>query len=211
MTEIKFYRVSDLYGEFSNFSGFPIILAAQVWPTVEHYFQASKFEDYKVQDKIMAMTSPMDAAKEGRDRNNIIRDDWEEVKDRIMYKAVKAKFLQHHQLKSLLLNTGDSTIIEHTVNDAYWADGGDGTGKNMLGKILMRVRDELRIVAEDPDLIFPPWVAFPAVDRVDMFWRMGRGETYLDDLLRYIQNCGVETYKAMFPEPAEWNNFYNVD
>jgi predicted NAD-dependent protein-ADP-ribosyltransferase YbiA (DUF1768 family) len=34
-------------------------------------------------------------------------------------------------------------IIEHTKNDNYWADGGDGSGKNMLGKILMEIRDEL--------------------------------------------------------------------
>jgi len=42
------------------------------------------------------------------------------------------------------LNTGDAKIVEQTENDDYWGDGGDGSGKNMLGKILMRVRDELR-------------------------------------------------------------------
>ncbi|MEO5928954.1 MAG: NADAR domain-containing protein, partial [Candidatus Kapaibacterium sp.] len=43
-----------------------------------------------------------------------------------------------------LLDTGNAEIIEHTKRDTYWGDGGDGSGRNMLGLILMRVRDELR-------------------------------------------------------------------
>jgi len=46
-------------------------------------------------------------------------------------------------LRETLLATGDSTIVEHTKNDAYWGDGGDGTGKNRLGEILMLVRELL--------------------------------------------------------------------
>ena len=44
----------------------------------------------------------------------------------------------------LLLDTGDKTLAEHSKNDFYWADGGDGTGKNMLGKLLMKVREEIK-------------------------------------------------------------------
>jgi ribA/ribD-fused uncharacterized protein len=61
-----------------------------------------------------------------------------------MYDAVYAKFSQHKELKKLLLDTGDSTIVEHTKNDAYWGDGGDGSGRNQLGKTLMKVREDLR-------------------------------------------------------------------
>ncbi len=61
-----------------------------------------------------------------------------------MYDACLAKFSQHSDLKQLLLDTGDAIIIEHTKNDNYWGDGGDGTGRNQLGKTLMRVRDTLR-------------------------------------------------------------------
>ena len=61
-----------------------------------------------------------------------------------MYRAVMAKFTQHAKLRELLLGTGDAEIIEHTRNDSYWADGGDGTGRNQLGKILMQVREEMR-------------------------------------------------------------------
>ena len=50
-----------------------------------------------------------------------------------------------------LLATGDSTIVEHTENDAYWGDGGDGSGKNRLGQILMRVREKLPSVPTPGD------------------------------------------------------------
>jgi O-acetyl-ADP-ribose deacetylase (regulator of RNase III) len=43
-----------------------------------------------------------------------------------------------------LLSTGNDYLVEHTKNDSYWADGGDGTGKNMLGIILMEVRDSIK-------------------------------------------------------------------
>jgi N-glycosidase YbiA len=49
------------------------------------------------------------------------------------------------------LATGDAKIVEHTENDAYWGDGGDGSGQNKLGQILMEVREELRHGQEDDD------------------------------------------------------------
>ncbi len=61
-----------------------------------------------------------------------------------MHEAVLAKFNQHADLRETLLATGNSTIVEHTVKDAYWGDGGDGSGKNRLGEILMRVREVVR-------------------------------------------------------------------
>ncbi|WP_461451243.1 NADAR family protein [Mucilaginibacter sp.] len=208
MIEIKFYKVEEPYGVFSNFSPSPIILTSEIWPTAEHFFQANKFLNFEVRDRIKAMKSPMDAAKEGRNRNNILRDDWEQIKDTVMYKAVKAKFLQHPDMKSILLDTGTLPIIEHTANDNYWADGGDGSGGNMLGIILMRVREELSLISPEPDMIFPPWIAFPSVDQADMFWRMGLGENYLLKLNTYMTKYGREEYVTKFPEPEEWRSFY---
>lgn len=60
-----------------------------------------------------------------------------------MLDALRAKFGQHPELRALLLATGSAELVEHTAIDTYWADGGDGSGKNMLGVLLMRVRDEL--------------------------------------------------------------------
>jgi ribA/ribD-fused uncharacterized protein len=61
-----------------------------------------------------------------------------------MLQACRAKFLAHNDVKELLLSTGDEELIENAANDYYWGCGRSGTGKNRLGEILMRVRDELR-------------------------------------------------------------------
>ena len=83
------------------------------------------------------------AAKVGR-REKPLRKDWESVKDQVMFDAVLAKFTQNPDIARKLLSTGDAYLIEHTKNDFYWADGGDGSGKNRLGEVLMAVRDSLR-------------------------------------------------------------------
>ena len=142
MDVINFYKAQDEYGCFSNFSRHPVEIDSNIWPTSEHYFQAMKFQDPSLQENIRKESSPGTAARMGRDRNKPLRKDWEEVKDDVMRKVVKAKFEQHPDIMEILLSTGDATLVEHTVNDAYWGDDGDGFGKNMLGKILMEVRDE---------------------------------------------------------------------
>jgi len=141
---ISFNSTRDAYGAFSNFAPYPITLKGVVWPTSEHYFQAQKFAGTLHEEEIRLVRSPMVAARMGRSRARPLRSDWDAVKDLIMYEAVHAKFTQHPPLGALLLGTGDAHIVEHTQRDRYWGDGGDGSGLNKLGQILMRVRDKLR-------------------------------------------------------------------
>ena len=98
----------------------------------------------QIQEKIRQIASPMDAALEGRNRQNPLRPDWEEVKNKVMLQALRMKFSQNPEIAKELLATGDAILIEHTRNDDYWADGGDGSGKNKLGLLLMQVREELK-------------------------------------------------------------------
>ncbi|WP_233420974.1 NADAR family protein [Xenorhabdus nematophila] len=114
------------------------------WPTVEHYFQAKKFIDENTQENIRLLNSPMDAATAGRDRKKPLRPDWEVIKDDIMRFAVLEKFKQNLDIQNILLSTHNAQLIEHTSNDFYWADGGDGSGNNMLGIILMETREILQ-------------------------------------------------------------------
>ncbi|QZN97396.1 NADAR family protein [Symbiopectobacterium purcellii] len=141
---ILFYRVNDSYGIFSNFYNVGFYVNDTHWRTVEHYFQSQKFDNDSLKVKINNLISPMDAAKLGRDRTLPLRDDWDDVKDSIMRFAVMEKFKQNADARKILLSTGNARLVEHTKNDAYWADGGDGTGKNMLGIILMETRELLR-------------------------------------------------------------------
>lgn len=144
MNTILFYRTVGTYGCFSNFSRHPVILKNRVWKTSEHYFQAQKFAGTLHEDAIYHAATPGIAAGMGRDRNRPLRSDWEKVKDEVMYQVVRAKFWQNEQIRKVLLATNDDVLVEHTKNDKYWGDGGDGSGKNMLGIILMRVRQEFR-------------------------------------------------------------------
>jgi len=143
-TVINFYSTSGEYGCFSNFSRHPIFLKGKRWPTTEHYFQAQKFAGEPDEEEVRLANKPMLAASMGRDRKRPLRRDWESAKENVMLDALRAKFTQHDELKAILLGTGDAKLVEHTANDSYWGDGGDGSGKNRLGHLLMKVREELR-------------------------------------------------------------------
>ncbi|MCK6509188.1 NADAR family protein [Myxococcota bacterium] len=156
MSTIRFYRVDDPYGEFSNFSRHRIHLKGKPWPTTEHYFQAQKFAGTPHEEAVRQQKGPSMAAQMGRDRALPLRKDWESVKDNVMRDAIYAKFTQHVDLKELLLSTGDALLIEHTTKDRYWGDGGDGTGKNRLGHILMEVRRRIREENIPPTESSPP-------------------------------------------------------
>ena len=118
-----------------------------MWPTSEHYFQAQKFAGHPDEEEVRQAGSPMIAARMGRSRKRPFRKDWETVKLDVMREVVRAKFTQHPELMAVLLGTDDAPLVEHTANDAYWADGGDGSGQNWLGRILMEVREELRALS----------------------------------------------------------------
>lgn len=143
---IYFYSANERpYGPFSNFSKHGIMLDDLYWKTTEHYFQAQKFVGHQEHmDAVRNTPTPNKAASTGRDRNRPLRSDWEEVKDDVMRKAVLAKFQQHTELNTLLLGTGNAELVENASHDYYWGCGKDGSGKNMLGKILMEVRALLK-------------------------------------------------------------------
>lgn len=80
----------------------------------------------------------------GRSRRHKLREDWEQVKDDVMRRAVRRKFETDADLRELLLATSDEPLVENAPTDYYWGCGKTGTGRNMLGKMLMEVRAQLR-------------------------------------------------------------------
>lgn len=138
---IYFYSTREQYGCFSNFSPHGFILDDLYWPTSEHYFQAQKFVGTPHLEQIRLLKTPKEAAKMGRERTRPLRQDWSEVKDDIMRKALIRKFETHADIREILLSTGNEEIVENSPIDYYWGCGADGTGKNMLGIILMEIGD----------------------------------------------------------------------
>jgi ribA/ribD-fused uncharacterized protein len=143
MKEILFYRPKEAHGELSNFSPHGFEMDGKRWPTSEHYFQAQKFAGTEYAEKIRQAASPMIAARLGRSRSHPLRRDWEQVKEDVMRQALRAKFSQNPELAERLMATKCAHLIEHTKNDRYWGDGGDGKGRNRLGELLMELRSEL--------------------------------------------------------------------
>ena len=142
---IYFYSTREVpYGCFSNFSAHGFERDGAWWPTSEYYFQAMKFVGTPHVDAIRRAPTPMIAANMGRERKRPLRPDWEAVKDEIMREAVLSKFARHDNIRAILLGTDDEEIVENAPRDYYWGCGADGSGKNMLGIILMEVRATLR-------------------------------------------------------------------
>ncbi len=142
---ILFYTPQEQpYGCFSNFSRHGFTLDNMYWPTSEHYFQAQKFTGTPHLEAVRLARTPKEAANIGRDRKRPLRPDWEQVKDDVMRRAVLAKFSAHTSIRAVLLGIGDEEIMENAPKDYYWGIGAGGTGKNMLGRILMEVRAILR-------------------------------------------------------------------
>ena len=167
---IYFYKVNGLYGCFSNFSPHGIYLQGVNWPTVEHYYQAQKFVgtvDADLVSVIHAAQTPEAAAALGRDCTRRLRTDWEQIKTQVMQEAVLQKFLTHKDIGAVLVSTGDQLIMEDSPTDYYWGCGGDQTGQNHLGKILMSVREEIR----------QRWATFSA--------KGNTGETFMSDQTKY--------------------------
>ncbi|MGE0433722.1 MAG: NADAR family protein [Planctomycetota bacterium] len=142
---IEFYSTRGPHGCFSNFSRHPITIDGETWPTTAHYFQAMKFpDDADRRARIRTAKTAADCKKVAWEKGVPIRADWDTHRLEVMRVALRAKFTQHDDARETLLGTGDEELVEHTSKDRYWGDGGDGRGQNMLGKMLMELRDALR-------------------------------------------------------------------
>ena len=133
----KYYFLSNFFPAEVTYNGL-------TYQNNEAAFQAQK--TYSKEERIEFTTlEPRDAKRRGRRVR--LRRDWEQVKDRIMEEIVRAKFSQNEELKEQLLATGDAQLVEgNRWNDRYWGvDIRSGVGENHLGKILMKVRSELRL------------------------------------------------------------------
>ena len=152
--EIRFYNRDEPYYEFTNFYPCSVVIDKMKWPSSEHYFQAQKFIGTPYVEKIRNLRTAREAFQLSRDPkvSKWRRADWEQAKDDIMLKALRCKFTQEHLARELL-KTGEKKLIEHTFNDSYWGDGGDGTGQNKLGKLLMQIRQELQASGKYGDLV----------------------------------------------------------
>ena len=144
---IEFYNLEAPFYEFTNFYPCRNLFIGNIkWKTSEHYFQASKFAGTPYFNCVSTLPSPRDAFKFSRERNvqRWIHPNWQSIKLTVMRRVLVEKFSQDETLLKILLKTGNAQLVEHTKNDRFWGDGGDGSGENHLGRLLVLVRDQLR-------------------------------------------------------------------
>jgi ribA/ribD-fused uncharacterized protein len=144
---VLFY--SGEFGYFmSNFSAFEVNYDGQIWKTAEHAYQAAKFpKDSSVYKEILTATSARNALKLAERNYEYNRPDWNEAeKIRVMAVIVRAKHDQHEYIQRKLLETGNAELIENSPTDSFWGRGPDWKGRNELGKIWMKLRQEMQSV-----------------------------------------------------------------
>jgi ribA/ribD-fused uncharacterized protein len=136
-------RLSAQYRFLSNFWEAATAYEGMLFPTTEHAYQAAKTMDLTTRllflDKVK---SPGEAKRRGR--KLVLRPGWEDLKIGIMTEVVRDKFTRHPDLGEKLLATGNARLVKgNKEGDQFWGMC-RGRGQNHLGKILMKVRAELR-------------------------------------------------------------------
>ena len=136
----------------SNFEYAEVTIDGKTYATNEHYYQACKAFTEQAHETIRTRVTPGEAKKLGQ--LVLLRPDWEEIKDAVMLKGLRAKFAPGTPLAYRLLATKDSVLVEgNNWGDRVWGavwDGHQWVGENRLGKMLMQVRQELIQLAQVP-------------------------------------------------------------
>lgn len=145
-----YFSRSDVSEDFGTFSRHAIELEGREWPSLEHYYQAMKFESEAEQEKIRSAGHPRKARRMGRSRLRKRRRDWRKVKRVFMTRALYIKCKTYPPIAEKLLATGSQPLVENSQYDYFWGCGRDRRGSNHYGRILMGVREKLREEAGAP-------------------------------------------------------------
>ncbi len=141
------YYIENIYC-LDNFSAFCIEIDGVEYKTVEHAFQTIKFLETapEIAEKIKKSKSPFEARSLAHKYKSLRRKDWSKKKYDVMEMLLTQKVLQNPYVKEKLINTFPYTIIEDCGedDDKDWGCGLDGTGENNLGKIWMKIRENLK-------------------------------------------------------------------
>lgn len=151
---IAFTKVSLPYGWLGNMSPYPIKWEGKTWRTSEALFQALRFSDEEIREKIREQKSPMAAkmvAKPFKDSRLFEPVSADDIHN--MFTCILLKVEQHPELKEKLLETGDLLIVEDVTSrgargtNLLWGamlKDGEWQGQNILGKVWMEIRKNLK-------------------------------------------------------------------
>lgn len=141
--QIKTVRFSDSHSQLSaflNWAPYAIRLDDSTWPTVDHYLTAERYPALNC-NLVRGCPTTLELATLVLERSPVPRSRWDVWRDEFLLKALCAKFAQHIDLEEMLMDTGDARLVYISETDHDLGQSADGVGHNMLGRLLMRVRD----------------------------------------------------------------------
>lgn len=141
---IEFYKEFGELGYLANYSNHGFTKNGIFYKTVEHYYQSEKFDDPEIKKRIINAPTPKEASNIGRDRSNIRKDNFKEIKNQVMFDGILEKFRQNRDIAYKLIETRNKKIAEATIDEYYWGIGKDKSGKNVIGDILVKVRERIK-------------------------------------------------------------------
>jgi ribA/ribD-fused uncharacterized protein len=130
---------------FDNFASFQVVWRGERWATSEHAYQASHFFETApgLAEQIRNALSAHDAYKLAKANADKAPKNWDEIKVGIMEEIVRCKLEQHPYIQDKLRQTGTVQIVEDSPKDDFWGWGLNRDGRNELGKIWMKLREDM--------------------------------------------------------------------
>ena len=159
---VVFRKTTEAFGGLSNMAGgYPLVVNGIEIKTSEALYQACRFPHLPdVQAMIIAEASPMTAKMKSKPFRSQSRHDWEQVKTTVMRWCLRVKLAQHYEkFSQLLLATEDKPIVEESNKDSYWGAkpiNDQLIGQNILGRLLMELRETLKNTQNPLLPIAPP-------------------------------------------------------
>ena len=145
MNEVIGFYPREFY-PFDNFSSFKVEWNGYLFSSVEEAYQAASFmgSDEELVEKIKKSHSADEAQRIAYANRDKRREDWDDVKISIMEELLRLKIEQNPYVKKKLLQTEDYMIVEDSPKDDFWGWGPNRNGQNNLGKLWMKLREELK-------------------------------------------------------------------
>jgi len=137
--------IENRWHYLSPFSAHEVTIDGVTYKTAEHAYQALRMLP-EVQSSVAESPSPLDAWRIAQRYKDEGKLNPSKDKDELMEKVFRAKLEQHSDIKEILLESGDRELLKVYDTDYYWGIGADGSGENKMGKLWMKLRDELKLI-----------------------------------------------------------------
>jgi N-glycosidase YbiA len=135
--------IEEIWTYLSPFSSHQIEIWGEKFATVEHAYQCAKFTNGPVREEIKNAKSAYACWRlnwKYKQDKNLLDPNFD--KDKVMKELCRAKITQHPDVLEVLIMTKGRGLSKNVECDEYWGIGFEGGGKNMLGKMWMKIRDE---------------------------------------------------------------------